>query len=75
MSNASNTEWFGMVRWCEDDLKNALELMGYPVTENNISKLYAACQHHYFEDMMVEAGWRYIYDNIGDGDGWDEYTD
>ena len=30
-------EWFGQVRWCEDDLKAALEDQGYPVTENNIA--------------------------------------
>lgn len=73
MDNANNTEWFGVVRWCEDDLKNALEVVGYPVTENNISKLYAVCNSHWFTDHMIEAGWEYMYDNIGYGDGWDEY--
>lgn len=65
-------EWFGQVRWCEDDLKAALEAQGYPVTENNIAKLYALCDRHWFTDRMIEAGWEYIYDNIGYGEGWDE---
>lgn len=64
-------EWFGVVRWCEDDLKCALEEQGYPVTENNIAKLYNRCSHHSFTDIMIERGWEFIYDNIGDDDSWD----
>lgn len=68
----NDEEWFGQVRWCEDDLKNALEVQGYAVTENNIAKLYGLCQHHSFTDCMIEAGWEHMYNNIGYGDGWDE---
>lgn len=66
-----NTEWFGQVRWCEEDLKTALEAQGYPVTENNISKLYDICSSHWFTDHMIEAGWEYMYNWIGYEDGWD----
>ena len=66
-------EWFGEVRWCEEDLINALEVQGYPVTENNIAKLYAACNSHWFTDFMVERGWEYMYDTIGNDDTWDKY--
>ena len=65
-------EWFGQVRWCEDDLKVALEDKGYPVKENNIAKLYTLCDSHWFIDQMIEAGWEYMYNIIGYGDGWDE---
>ena len=65
-------DWFGEVRWCEEDLRNALEVQGYPVTENNIAKLYAMCNHHHFTDCMIERGWDYMYALIGEGDGWDE---
>ena len=75
MNNSNNTEWFGMVRWCEEDLKLALEHQGYPVTENNIANLYNLCNNHWFEDHMIEAGWEFIYNNVGYGDGWDEYKD
>lgn len=67
-----NAEWFGQVRWCEEDFETALKENGYPVTENNINKLMAACQSHWFTDHMVEAGWEYIYNNIGYGEGWDK---
>lgn len=66
-------EWFGVVRWCDDDIKNALEVQGYPVTENNIAKLRSICEHHSFTDYMIEQGWEYMYDSISNGDGWDEY--
>lgn len=69
------TEWFGKVRWCEDDLKAALEDRGYPVTENNVDKLFVICNSHWFTDYMIEAGWEYMYSNIGDGDGWDKFED
>lgn len=66
-------EWFGKVRWCEDDLKSALNTQGYPVTKNNIAKLYDICSHHCFTDCMIEAGWEYMYNMIGYDDGWDKY--
>lgn len=68
----NDEEWFGQVRWCDEDLENALEVQGYPVTENNIEKLRASCNNHWFTDYMIEAGWNYMYGNIGKGDGWDE---
>lgn len=70
--NNETREWFGQVRWCEDDLRLALENNGYPVTENNIAKLYNLCNSHHFVDYMVEAGWEYMFNIIGYGDGWDE---
>ena len=65
-------KWFGQVRWCEEDLMGALEDQGYPATENNIAKLYSLCNSHWFTDHMIEAGWEYINNNIGYGDGWDK---
>jgi hypothetical protein len=65
-------EWFGQVRWCEDDLKEALRVQGYPATENNVAKLKALCEHHFFTDCMIERGWEYMYDSIGCDNGWDK---
>jgi hypothetical protein len=62
---------FGRVEWSREDLENALEVQGYPVTENNVKKLYDICNNHWFTDYMIEMGWNYMYDNIGIGDGWD----
>ncbi len=68
----NDEEWFGQVRWCDEDLENALEVQGYSVTKKNIEKLRALCNNHWFTDYMIEAGWNYMYGNIGNGDGWDE---
>ena len=65
-------EWFGQVRWCEDDLKEALRVQGYAITENNMSKLRQLCESHWFTDHMIEAGWEYMYSHIGSDDSWDE---
>ena len=63
---------FGVVTWNIEDIKNALEVQGYPITDNNVEKLYILCQHHSFVDCMIEAGWEFMYNNIGNGEGWDE---
>ena len=63
-------EWFGTVRWNEDDLANALELHDYPATEENIAKLREMCDNHWFTDYMIELGWSYIYDKIDNFDGF-----
>ena len=65
-------EWFGQVRWCKEDLEEALRQRGYPVTENNVNKLYQHCNNHWFTDQMIEAGWEFIYSMIGYEDGWDK---
>lgn len=65
-------EWFGTVRWCEEDLKNSLERLEVPVTEENIRKVRKMCEHHSFTDQMVEAGWDIIDQFVGelkDGEG------
>ena len=64
-------EWFGEVKWHEDDLKNALEMMDYPVTENNVKKLYDVCNSHWFTDYIIEQGFEYMYSHIGNDDSWD----
>lgn len=67
----NNTEWFGIVRWCDEDLKNALEVQGITATESNIEKLHNMCSHHSFTDMMIERGWEIMYDMIAQND-WEE---
>lgn len=69
-----NDEWFGVVRWCDNDIKNALETQGIAVTENNVDKLKNLCLHHSFTDEMIERGWGYIYDEIA-ANSWEEDDD
>ena len=58
-------EWFGMVRWNKDDLKNALEVTDHLITENNIDELFCALnKNDDFTECMITAGWDFIYDII-----------
>lgn len=61
-------EWFGEVRWSKDDLADALEVKGYPVTEENVNKLLDMVDDHWFTDYMIQAGWEYIYEQINNID-------
>ena len=65
-------EWFGEVKWHKDDLANALECCDYPVTEDNINKLYELCNNHWFTDYMIQTGFEYMYEQIRNNNGWDE---
>lgn len=64
--------YFGEVRWCKEDLEVALKNKGLPVTENNLSRLYVICSHHWFRDYTIEAGWEFINNNIDNYDNWDK---
>ena len=55
-----NKGWFGIVRWCKDDVASALESNGYPVSEDNIGEVMSQLEHHSFRDYMIAAGWDFI---------------
>ena len=54
-------EWFGVVRWCDEDIVAALEYKLAPVTEENIRRIHDKLAHHSFTDSMIEQGWDYIH--------------
>lgn len=55
-------DWFGIVRWCNDDLVVAMGEDGIEVTQDNIDALRIACENdHHFTDRMIEAGWDTIH--------------
>lgn len=60
-------EYFGEVRWCEDDLRNALEVNDVEPTDELVGQLRKLCEHHSFEDAIVSAGWEIIYGYINNG--------
>lgn len=57
-------DWFGIVRWCDADIANALEENGHEVNDENIAKVRNRLNTHWFTDHMIEAGWDYINDVI-----------
>ena len=60
-------EYFGMVRWNEDDLRNALEENDVRPTDERVAQLRKLCEHTDFEDAIVCAGWDIIYSYINNG--------
>lgn len=59
-------QYFGIVRWCEADLEQALTGHGYQASETNISKIRTKLEHHSFTDRMISAGWDFIESCIFD---------
>ena len=57
-------DWFGIVRWCDKDIANALEENGHEANDENISKVRNGLETHWFTDSMIGAGWDYINDVI-----------
>lgn len=59
--DAKSTDFFGVVRWCDEDIEDALTKSGYKVTDEAISIIRRQCEHHFFKDNMIETGWDTIY--------------
>jgi hypothetical protein len=58
--------WFGMVRWCDADLENALEVAGFEPTAARVGLLRSRLEDHSFTDVMIECGWDVIYQAIAE---------
>ena len=63
-----NEKWFGVVRWCSEDIADALKENSIPVTPENVAKLLNAVDTHHFTDYMISAGWDFIYEMINNVD-------
>lgn len=64
MAREPGDEAFGRVEWVDEDIRNALENLSYPVTDENVSIIRDKLSKHWFTDAMIECGWSYIYDVI-----------
>jgi hypothetical protein len=57
MENSRN-KWFGIVKWCDDDIAEKLRDMDIEPTPAHIATVRSLCEdNHYFTDAMIEAGW------------------
>lgn len=57
-------EFFGAVHWCEEDIANAIEILGFEPSTNNIAKIRKQVESDYFLDYIMECGLDYIYSAI-----------
>lgn len=58
------TDYFGEVKWNEDDLRDALETLGYEVTDERVALLKSFCQTRLFKECMIAHGLGMIYQKI-----------
>lgn len=56
MGDQTNRDYFGVVRWHEDDIASLLEAQGFKVCDENIEAVKAEIGSG-LEDAMVVAGW------------------
>ena len=59
-------EYFGEVRWHDEDIANELELLDYPHTPEAVSIVKADLDNHWFTDHIIGAGFEYIDSIIRD---------
>lgn len=55
------SEYFGEVRWCDDDVRNALECCNAKTTYEAVRAVREFCRSSTFTDRIVERGWDEIY--------------
>jgi len=56
-----DSDTFGHVSWCAEDIKTALKERGKPLTDDNIDAVSASYYCRHIEDSMIERGWENIY--------------
>ena len=60
-------KWFGVVRWCREDVENAVRERGLEVDPDFVDTVVANCmRNHHFTDAMIQAGWDTIDSYIDD---------
>ena len=62
--DSEDTEWFGIVRWCDEDISVALQNDDIEPTQDHIDEVRYRLGHHSFEDLMIERGWDCIHEVI-----------
>ena len=55
---------FGEVRWTNEDIALAFESADFDYTDEDVAAILAECERDAFVDVMIEAGWQYIYNAI-----------
>lgn len=57
--------------WNEDDLRKALEDCEVPVTEKNVAQLRQFCEEGGLIEVMIQAGWEYMYSACSNRSDWE----
>ncbi len=57
-------EYFGEVRWCDEDVRNALDCCNAEITDSAVEAVREFCQSSHFTERMIERGWDEMYSFI-----------
>ena len=63
---SKNSNFFGIVRWTNEDIALAFESADFDCTDEDIAAIRKACNARIYgiRDAMTEAGWNFIYNAI-----------
>lgn len=59
-------DWFGTVRWCDDDIREHFEFSVADYTDADIEFIRKKLNHHSFTDSQIEAGNDFILFTVRD---------
>lgn len=62
----NNNNYFGIVRWCEEDVADAIETQGFEPTEENVKAVMAEFSEAALQTTMIQAGWDYLYNLVNE---------
>lgn len=62
----NNNNYFGIVRWCAEDVANAIETQGFEPTEENVKTVMAELSETALTAVMIQAGWEYLYNLVNE---------
>ena len=62
----NGADWFGTVRWCDDDIRDKFEYADEDCTDDDIEFVRKKLKHHSFTDTQIEAGNDFILFTVRD---------
>ena len=62
----NNNNYFGVVRWCAEDIADAIETQGFEPTEENVKAVMAELNETALTAVMIQAGWDYLYNLVNE---------
>ena len=62
----NNNNYFGVVRWCAEDVADAIETQGFEPTEENVKTVMSELNEMALTAVMIQAGWDYLYNLVNE---------
>jgi len=66
MDRYVGTDKFGAVVWCDDNIREALEEDGVPITDENVKAIRHSYDAYEIDTVMIEVGWDSLRSAVAD---------